>query len=307
MQYDNPQMTTVVTAGSEQSAGGGALDVWMLILTILGIIVSLAIGGYAVYYAKRSAGYAEKSMTLTQQGLEVQDRQLQLQEEQAAMIPRIEVSDIRFYRPEDSSEFRDVLREVEQNRRKDERDRSAEEERKRKYAEWEQQKKEKEKERENDSLYYRFNPIDKYGISDRNPYEKMTIPMPDPTRYGGYRYDGPKPDAVLDFQIINRGKTAAHDISGTLRLEAFWLQPVNFPAMDDREISDPDEGFFKVDLVRVTELLPGHTVDYRIALQAIHPGSYKKVKVQYEFITPDGVNLKDEKAVEWVHSSPQRG
>lgn len=272
-------MTTVVTVGSEQTAGGETLDIWMLIVAIAGVAVGIIGVLIGVYYRRK----------------------------QAAMTPRLEVSDIRFYRPEDSSELREVLREVEQNRREDEQERVAEKERKRKSIEWERQKKEKEKERKNDPLYHRFNPIDKYGISDRNPYEDIMMPMPVPKRYRGYSYDGPKPNAVLDFQIINRGKTAAHDISGTLRLEASCLQPLDFPAMDDQEISDPDEGFFKVDLVRVTELLPGHTVEYRIALQAIHPGSDKKVQVQYEFITPDGVNLKDEKAIEWVHSSPQRG
>lgn len=269
----------------------------MLILTIVGIAVSLAIGGIAVYYARRSASYAEQSVTLTQQGLEVQDRQLQLQEEQAAMIPRLEVSDIRFYRPEDSSEVRDVLREVEQNRRKDERERTAEEERKRKSAEWEQKQAEK---RRNEPFY-------RPDWTEVNPYRDYGMYMySDPLLSGGHRYDGPKPNAVLDFQIVNKGKTAAHDISGTLRLEASYLNPLDFPAMDNREISGPDEGFFKVELVRVPELLPGHTTEYRIALQAEYPGDNKKVQIQYEFITPDGINLKDEETVELVSSSPRR-
>lgn len=295
-------MTTVLTVGSEQAAGGGALDGWMLFLAIVsavGAVIAAATGVTSVILNRRGN-------TLTYQGNDVQDRVLQLQEEQAAMIPRLEVSDIRFYKPEDSPEVWDVLQEVEQNRRKDERERVAEEERRRKSIEWERQKKEKVKERENDPIYHRFNPIDKSGVSDINPYGNIMMPVyRGALQFRGHRYDGPLPNAVLDFQIINKGKTAAHDISGTLTLEASCFQPLDFPAMDDREISGPDGGFFEVGLGRVTELLPGHTTEYRIALQAIHPGS-DKVQVQYEFITPDGINLKDEKAIEWVHSSPQR-
>lgn len=296
-------MTVATIIG--QAAKSGTFDIWMLILAILGIAVSLAIGGIAVYYASRSASYAKQSVTLTQQGLEVQDRQLRLQEEQATMRPRLEAADIRFYRPEDSSEVRYVLREVEENRRKGEQGRAAEEDRKQKYAEWERQKKEKERKLQNDPLP-RLGPRDLSGLAERNPYEQIMIPRVDPTRYlAGHRYDGPKPDAILEFQIANKGKTAAHDISGTSRLDASYLHPLDFPAMDNLGISGPDEGFFEVDLVRVSELLPEHTFEYKIALRAKHPGSDNKVVVQYEFITPDGVTLNGEMQTEMVPGSPR--
>lgn len=287
-------MTTAATVETQQ-IGGEAMDGWMLILAILGIVVSLVIGGIAAYYARRS-------VILTEQGMAVQDRQLQLQEEQATMIPRLEVSGIRFLRPEDSPEVQETRREMEEKRREDEQERAEEEERKRKFVEWEQKQEEEQ----------RNNP---YSLRQRNPYEDLEIlPMfdadtvsdySDPVRSSRRNYGGPMPNAVLDFQIANKGKAAARDISGTLNLDAAYLRPLDFPGMDDRGISGPDEGFFRVDLVRVPELT-GHTAEYRIALQAKHPGGNNKVWIKYEFITPDGIiNLKNEKAVELIPGSPR--
>ena len=56
----------------------------MLILAIVGILVSLAVGGVAAYFAWRS-------VVLTRRGLEVQDEQLRLQKKQAAMQPDLDV------------------------------------------------------------------------------------------------------------------------------------------------------------------------------------------------------------------------
>ena len=222
-------MTTVVTVGSEQAAGGGTMDGLMLFLTILGILVSLGIGLVAAYYARRS-------VILTERGMAVQDEQLQLQKEQAAMIPRLEVSDIRFIRPEGSPEFREARDEIEEKRREDEQERAEEEERKRKSAEWEDEQNK--------------NP---FRIKIRNPYENTLhinrFDFAEVMDYGdsGRNYDGPIPNAILDFQITNNGKAAAHGISGTLKLESAHLLPLDFPYMDDRGIYGPDDGFFRVD------------------------------------------------------------
>ena len=240
----------------------------MLVLTILGIAISLVIGLTAIYYARRSSRYAEQSVNLTQLGLEVQDRQLQLQEEQAVMTPRLMILDIRFYRPEDSYEVWGILREVEQNRLRDEQKRAVEEERKRKSAEWEQEQKEK----------LGNEPFSHSLAGMINPYRKIPSAHPNPLQFTGHHYDGPMPNVILDLQVINKGKTAAHDISGTLRLEENWLRPLNFPGMDHQEITI--KGSCKVDLVRVPELLPGRTAKYYIAFKEKHPGDDNDVLVQ---------------------------
>lgn len=249
-------MTTVVTVGSEQAAGGEAMDGWMLFLAIVSAIgaVTAAIAGVV-------------SVILTRRGNKVQDRQLQLQEELAAMIPHLKVSDIRFLNPRNSEKVMETLREMQQKKREDGQASAEEERRKQKSAEWE-------------------------AISD-------------PVRHARRHYRGPTPNAVLVFQIKNEGKTAAHDISGTLQLEAAYLVPLDFPGMDIEKIAGREEGFYQVNLPRITELLPGHTVEYQIALQAANPGGDNKVRIKYDVTPAHGISLTGKESVELVSSSPR--
>jgi hypothetical protein len=255
---------------------GGCMETGMLVLTILGVVLSAVAAAAGVY-----------AVILTRQGNRTSDEQLRLQREQAAMIPRLRVANIRFLRPDDLEEVRDTLRHIEAGRR---RARAEEEQYERDMEAWR-----REQQRPGAS---RLNP----QPMSRERRHLMLDQREHPERY----YEGLTPTAILDLRLVNDGKVAAHDISGTLLLQHPHLQPIEgFPRMDASEVSGPEEGFYRVNVVGIRELLPGDEITYRVALRATPPGEDNMVEIGYEFITPAGFPLSGNQSVELAPSTPR--
>lgn len=247
----------------------------MLVLTIVTVFLS-AVAAVAGVHA----------VVLTRQGNRTADEQLRLQREQAAMIPRLRVADIRFLRSDAVDEVRDTLRKIEAGKRQARAEQEAYE---REMDAWQQEQ-------------------ERPGASRLNPQpmspERRRLMM-DPSVYPERYYEGPTPTAILDFRLVNDGKMAASDISGTLLLQHPDLQPIEgFPGLDDSEVSGPDEGYYRVNVVGIRKLLPGHEVAYRVGLRTTQPGEDNMVEIGYEFITPAGFPLSGNQSVELLPSTP---
>lgn len=262
-----------------------SMEGWTLFFTILGAIGGTIAAGAAIY-----------SVVLTNRGLRSQGEQLRLQKDQAAMIPTLEVSDVRFLRPQDAEDVRATVREMAKKKQEDQQAKAEAEWYEQKSAEWEEAQRQK--------FYSSRSSINPYMKPNRDIAE-MSLASSDPARFERRHYSGPMPHAVLDLEITNSGKTAAENISGTLQLGASRLRPIDFPDMDDRGISGPHEGYYRVQLARVGELLPDHKVAYRIALEGHSSNNDKSVHIKYEFVTPAGISLEDEKILELVTSWPR--
>jgi len=65
------------------------------------------------------------------------------------------------------------------------------------------------------------------GVTDIAPQDPNSIR--DPHKLYQQEYDGPYPDKVLRVTLVNKGKTAALDISGQLYFDSTYLRPLDFP------------------------------------------------------------------------------
>jgi hypothetical protein len=185
-----------------------------------------------------------------------QEEQLRLQREQSTMVPDLRVSDIVFLNPRSVEEVKDTMEEVE----------------KREQAEEAQQR--------GGELY--DPPID-VTLYDAGVREQ---------RY----YYGPEPDAVMVIKLENAGRTAAHNVSGTISMERAPLEILDFPGLDASEVSAPDEaGIVTAEVGTIPEILPGRSGSFRVAT-VIHLEPKEDVTLKYDFITPAGFPTSGE----WV-------
>jgi hypothetical protein len=269
----------------EEGVRGVRMEGWMLFFTIVGAIGGTIAAGAAIY-----------GVILTMRGIRTQAEQLHLQKDQAAMIPTLEVSNVRLVHAQDSEEVQATAWEMAKKKQDDQEAQAEAEWYEQKAAEWEKERQQK----------FSLGPsaINPYIKSDRRMME-LHLATTDPARFERRHYNGPMPNAVLDLEIANNGKVAAENIFGILKLQAPYLRPIDFPDMDDRDISGPDEGFYRVQLARVSELLPDHKVEYRVGLQVTDPDGDNKVWIQYEFVTPAGVSLEGERTIELVPDPPR--
>ncbi len=125
------------------------------------------------------------------------------------------------------------------------------------------------------------------GLADVGPQDPNR--SYDPHTGHQQRYDGPFPDMVLRVTLVNKGETAAHDVSGQLYFDPKYLESLNFPDMDGNVEDD------KANLYTSTgsTLLPAPTSEeltFDVALLVKQPGT---THVRYAFATPQGDHIED--------------
>jgi hypothetical protein len=112
-------------------------------------------------------------------------------------------------------------------------------------------------------------------------------------------YKGMFPTSVVEIELVNRGKTAAHQITGWLHFEAS-MRPLDFPGLDAtvEDIRDAD-GFYRAEVGggEGSKLLSSssETLTYRVGLFVAAPGTTATLK--YEFKTPEGDGIVGEEQI----------
>jgi len=254
------------------------LDIAMLVLTILGVGLS----GLAAWAAI-------KSVTLTRAGLAKQEEQLRIERGLASMVPKLEVSDVRFTDTRRFEEVADTLQEREEAIRKEREETQRAEERRRR----EEQRRNAERElQEGPSGGSLSDWLSSYGSG---PFFEMDLSQLsdvaglDPYTLEQRDYRGPEPDAVMQIVLKNVGLTAAVDITGSVTTNANHGTMLSFPGLDVESVTQPGEGSsHTAELGTISELLPGRSEAFRIAVVAGPQTPEEEWSLKYQFITPSG-------------------
>ncbi len=244
------------------------MDTFVIILTGVGILVS----GVAAWAAIRS-------VILTKRGLETQQEQLRLQREQASMAPELKCSDVRLLDPMSVEDVLDTLQEAERGKREEERKKAEREQYQRELIVWEARKK----------ISGMGSFLSRPQDPDTSPMRYLnTVPL-DPLTSSRRNYRGPIPDAVMEVELHNKGRTAARDITGFISLHESVLQLLDFPGLDAYEVSGPDEdGYLTAEVSVIGELLPKQKDSFRIGIAIHWPPEETVIQLKYDFITPAG-------------------
>jgi hypothetical protein len=111
-------------------------------------------------------------------------------------------------------------------------------------------------------------------------------------------YKGPIPDKLLEVTVVNEGKAAAYEVTGWLRLEASYLEPVPlFSRRANARFSPVENGVYTVRVGGTphSPLMPtaNARLRFRVAVAVQHsPGT---TKIEYEFTAPIGAGDKNTK------------
>ncbi len=214
----------------------------------------------AVAAAWATVSYGRRSSRNQQEQRRLQQEQLRLQRETATMVPDLKVSNVRFLQPSSVWEVENTMEEVEKAKREAE-----EEQQRNERGEW-------------------------YIPSALDPS------MFDPQVRQKRDYEGPEPDAVMEIELENAGRTAAHNVSGTISMKRDPLEILDFPGLDASEVSDPDEaGIVTAEVGTIPEILPGRRESFQVAM-VIRQEPKEAVTLKYDFITPAGFPTSGE----WV-------
>jgi len=189
-----------------------------------------------------------------------QEEQLRLQRETATMVPDLKVSNVRFLEASSVWEVQDTMEEVEKEAK-----RKAEEEQQREErGEW-------------------YIPPPNHASYDPRVQEQRD-------------YEGPEPDVVMEIELENTGRTAAHDILGTISMKRVPLEVLDFPGLDASEVSAPDEAeIVSAEVGTIPKILSGRKGSLRVAI-VIHLEPKEDATLKYDFITPAGFPTSEE----WV-------
>lgn len=111
-------------------------------------------------------------------------------------------------------------------------------------------------------------------------------------------YDGPFPDWVLRVTVVNKGKTAALDVSGQLYLNPDHLEPLDFPGLDGN-VEAQEDGTHQVSVYtgEGSRLLPAPTdeeLTFDVAVLVKQPTT----NIRYAFATPQGDHVEDRWSLE---------
>jgi hypothetical protein len=139
---------------------------------------------------------------------QLSEEQLRLAQEQAARLPSLEVSDVLLLEIKEVADNRlhELVRETEEERAEEERTR-------------------REYEARLEEIQRRSPPyardVERWSLENEFRLFLMGDRM-------GDRYEGPLPDKVVRVSLVNRGKIAAFEITGTFRFEAAYLEPLGY-------------------------------------------------------------------------------
>jgi hypothetical protein len=244
------------------------MDVLVVVLTVLGLVFS----GVAAWAAIRS-------VILTKRGLETQQEQLCLQREQAAMVPELKCSDVRFLDPDSVEEVLDTIQEAEKGKQEEKHKKDEREQYHRDLAAWEARQ----------SMPGLGSMLPRPRDPDTDPIRHIGRFNLDSLTLAQRSYRGPIPDAVVEVPLHNKGRTAARDIIGFISLDRNLLELLNFPGLDAYEVSGPDkDGFLTAEVGTISEILPKQEESFRVAVTLYPPSKETVTEVRYDFITPAG-------------------
>jgi hypothetical protein len=108
-------------------------------------------------------------------------------------------------------------------------------------------------------------------------------------------YEGPKPDRLLNFELRNRGRRAAKDVTGEVTFDYDTLEPLNFPGLDGEVFEGVEYGPIakkeaRLKVGRVPPFPSEESFEFRIALLQKRSG---KSPVVITFSTPEGDHLEE--------------
>jgi hypothetical protein len=229
-------------------------------LGVLATVLSLVIGGGALYYAKRATRVSEQELELARQ--------------EALRHPKLELQDISLVDGQDSD---DVIR----TREAKEKWREA----------WDQAAEE-----DFESATYEQGFVAGGPALDRVT-DAMKAKGEDYTAAQVY-YDGPYPDLVLTLELRNMGRRVAKDVTGEVAIERSFLEPIDFPLFDGEAVDEPEYATppRKEVKLRVGEVPPFPSEEpfvFKIALRKKNSG---KTTIVVTFTTPEGDYLEARRA-----------
>ena len=107
-------------------------------------------------------------------------------------------------------------------------------------------------------------------------------------------YQGPSPDRALRVTVVNKGKTAALDVSGQLYLDPAHLEPFDFPGLN-ADVEVHEDGTYRVNLhtSEGSRLLPAPTdeeLTFDVAMLVKKSGT---TSIRYAFATPQGDHVEN--------------
>lgn len=216
----------------------------------------------------------------SRRAVRVSEKQLELAEDQDARRPLLLLANAKLGDP---TTFEEVKGTVELRREWVDKLSNYEAAKKR-HARRLEEEKEKKK-----NFYENFSPSSNFEVA---PIDPRTMPAATIRDYSAREYDGPLPDKVLTFNVVNKGRVAARDYSLKLWLGGGVLHPFSFPGLNSAEAGEPNqEGFYELEPKRYFSeahaLHPGDQkgVSYQIAVLVNSPG---RAVLRYELTTSQG-------------------
>ena len=233
-------------------------------LTLLFAFLAVAV---AVLYGEITRRGQAKQQESQRQQEELAQEQLRLAREQAEMRPVLEVTEVQLLEVEEVEELQYEVRSIQQERRELEEAR-AEEQARTAQAEAVRQTRE---------MLPNLLP----GIEFPHPTPPI-LPTPYPREDP---YKGPLPDKVVQIELVNRGRTAAYEVTGWVLLNADYLEPLAY-FLDGYA---DESGFFRVEVGGGEEstVLPtaNDSLVFRIAVKVLSRG---RTRIEYEFASRAG-------------------
>jgi hypothetical protein len=229
-------------------------------LGLLATVLSLVIGGAALYYAKRAT--------------KVSEQELELARQEALRHPKLELQNISLV---DAQESDDVI---------------GTREAKEKWREaWEQAAEEDSKSASYDQGFKAG------GDALERVTDAMKAVGDDYTAAQVY-YDGPYPDLVLTLELQNMGRRVAKDVTGEVAVERSFLEPIDFPLFDGEvmegpEFDPPPRNEVKLNVGEVPPFPSEEPFVFKIALRKKSSG---KTTIVVTFTTPEGDYLEARRA-----------
>lgn len=264
-------------------------------IAAFGAIAAVVVGGVTIWLAirhnRQRRREREEDRRLAEEQKALAEEQLKLARDQDARRPLLKLCNVRL---EDSGRFAEI------------------EETRRVRKEWintlesyerakERAERRSEEEKNKPPLQRAIDRSDYYKELSEVGIDPRALPPVSWEIQEQREYEGPYPDKVLTFDVVNEGRVAAKDYSLRLYIEGEYLRPFSFPGLDSVETPDAptEEGFYELEPMRVSSqdfpLLPGrkkgdlYQDSYQIAVLVNSPG---KAKLRYELDTSQGDHWK---------------
>jgi len=237
-------------------------------LTLLFAFLAVAVG---VVYGEITRRGQRRQQESQRKQEELAQEQLSLAHAQAEMRPILEVSEVRLLEVEEIEELQEEVTIIEKRRRELEKE-SADELAREAQAEAVRQERKM------------FPSIPSW--SDLAQPTPPILPTPyareDP-------YEGSLPNKVVQIELVNRGRTAAYEVTGWVLFDADYIEPLDYFLDGYANEGGFESGFFRVEVGGGEEstLLPtaNDSLIFRIAVRTLSAG---ETYIEYEFASRAG-------------------